>query len=902
MRSKQEQVLQKLLPMFQAETEERMQTISAGLLGLEKSPNGPEAAALLQSVLREAHSVKGSARAVAMVQVERVCQSFESVLTLLSRRELTATPELFDALHMVVDTVRTLAANPAANQGERARLALERLSSFEVGGSARGVRAAHHKANGGPAALLPAFKAQAEERLSTMGGALADLRDTRRPHQRAACIEALIRDAEILANGAATASLTHVEQLCTSVRQVAEALQHERLSAGPKVLAALEQAAALLKELIGAPAAVAEGRLAHVMATLAALGGSATEAPMAVAGDGGGREAAFSNGAASGAAALATRAAAQTVRVSTDKLDSLFRQAQEMLAIKLTTRQRFNELRDVAVSMDTWRRERSKVDGEIRRLMSWLERRDKRSDRDGLYAPASRVVEFLEWNNAHLRGLEGKLRLLTRAAEVDHQSIGVMVDNLLDDTKRVLMLPFATLLDLFPRMVRDLARSRGKDVNLVMDGGEVEIDKRILEEMKDPLIHLLRNCIDHGIELPDTRLPGGKPAQGTLHIRVDQVAGNQVEIQISDDGAGIDLAAVRSAAVKQGLIGAADAASLSDDDAIPLIFRSGVSTSPTVTNISGRGLGMTIVRERVEKLGGRLTLETQRGRGTTFRIALPLTLSTLRGIVVEVAQQVVVLPTANVERVVRLRAEEIQTVETEETVVLNGQVVSFVRLENVLGLIRKERKDPSGYQLAMVVAAADRRIAFAIDSVLNEQEVLFKSLGDYLASIPNLAGATVLGSGQVVPILSAADLLNTAVGASAGGFAAGVAATIGDEEHKTILIAEDSITSRMLLKEILEAAGYLVTTAVDGADASALLEQQAFDLVVSDVEMPRMNGFELTERIRSDPRLERLPVILVTGLESREHRQRGIDAGASAYIVKSSFDQSNLLDAVQRFV
>ncbi len=274
-----------------------------------------------------------------------------------------------------------------------------------------------------------------------------------------------------------------------------------------------------------------------------------------------------------------------------------------------------------------------------------------------------------------------------------------------------------------------------------------------------------------------------------------------------------------------------------------------------------------------------------------------------RGVLVRVADQIFAVPTANMERAVRLKQDNIKTVDNRETVSLNGNAISLVRLDDVLGLPRKEkRNEDSEFIPVLVLGAGEKRIAFRVDDVLNEQEVMIKRFGRQLSRVRNIAGATVLGSGKVVPTLNVPDLLKSAVKVT--GVPAGPAVTAEEIETKreSILVAEDSITSRMLLKNILESAGYYVNTTVDGVDAFRALREDEFDLVVSDVEMPRMNGFDLISKIRSDEELAEMPVVLVTSLESREDRERGIDVGANAYIVKSSFNQSNLLEVIQRLI
>src|ERR1051326_3682757 len=418
--------------------------------------------------------------------------------------------------------------------------------------------------------------------------------------------------------------------------------------------------------------------------------------------------------------------------------------------------------------------------------------------------------------------------------------------------------------------------------------------------MKDPLIHILRNCVDHGIEIPEQRRRAGKPLRATITLAVSPVNGNKVEIVVSDDGAGTDVEKVKEAAVKHGFLQPEEARRMSEAEALALIFRADVSTSPIITQLSGRGLGLAIVREKTEKLGGRVSVESRHHEGTTIRIRLPVALATFRGILVEVSERLFIVPAAQVERVARFTSKDVQTVEGRETLSLNGRAVALVRLAEVLELPLVQRDgDLLAATPVVILGLGDQCVAFALDAVLDEQEVLVKRLSKPLSRVRNIAGATVLGSGRVAPILNVTDLLKSARKAG-GAVRVAAGAKPADKEAKSVLVVEDSITSRMLLKGILESAGYRVKTAVDGVEGFTTLRSEGFDLVVSDVEMPRMNGFDLTAKIRADKKLAELPVVLVTALETREDRERGIDVGANAYLIKSSFDQSNLLEAVRR--
>jgi len=578
-------------------------------------------------------------------------------------------------------------------------------------------------------------------------------------------------------------------------------------------------------------------------------------------------------------------AIAETVRVPIAKMDSLLLQAEEMLALKLAASQHVSDLRELRAALHSWGKE-------------WAKARVSTRDANGP------VRDFLEWNGSQIEALDKRLGILASTAERDERSARTMVDDLLGDAKRIVMLPVSWLLDFLPKQVRDLSREVGKEVELIVRGSEVEIDKRILEEMKAPLTHLVRNAIDHGLEKPQTRAAQGKPSAGTLAISVSQLDDNKVEIKISDDGKGIDLAQVKTAAIKSGILSEAAARGLSDAAALLLIFQSGISTSPILTEISGHGLGMAIVREKVDKLGGEIATESQPGHGATFRITLPLTLATFKGILVSAGGQTFAVPTKNVLRTTRIVSSSIRTVENREMISLDDRPVAFARLADVLELPRRDVELPDAYIEVLILSAADQRAAFGVETVINEREVLVKKLSKPLLRVRNINGATVLGSGAPVLILNVADLLKSAARLAAGGALRPIqrAAEKGKKPVHRILVADDSVTSRMLLKNILESGGYQVTTAIDGMEAFTTLRAGEFDLVVSDVEMPRMDGFEFTARIRTEKRFADLPVVLVTALGSREHRERGIDVGASAYIVKSDFDQSNLLEVVAKLV
>lgn len=577
----------------------------------------------------------------------------------------------------------------------------------------------------------------------------------------------------------------------------------------------------------------------------------------------------------------------ETVKVSARLLESLLLQSEELVSAKLSAALLHEEAAALAAEL-------SARGGERLRAMESARKALKQAP-----MPQEKTLALLVeqgWQNE--KALEGRLRHLEKGAEKNLRTLSGMVDPLLGELKRLHLLPFSSLADPFFKMVRDLARQLDKEAELNCEGTELELDRRILAELKEPLLHLVRNMLDHGIETPAERRLAGKPEKGKLGIELKLKDANRAELTVSDDGCGIDLSQVREAASRLELASREALELTPDHELLQLIFESGVSTSRIVSSISGRGVGLAIVREALERLGGHVTVESARGKGTRFHLHFPLSFAMMRALQVQVAGRDCFLPAANVETSGRVAPDQVKRVENRDTVLLGEEVLALIPLSRLLGL--SAPADPERVVSFVVLRAADRRIAFSVDQVVGVQEILLKPLGSQLSRVRNVAGGTVSGDGRVVPVLNVADLFRSAFADPAPTQASGEPATRAQAARLSVLVAEDSITSRTLLKNILEASGFRVRTAIDGLDALSQLKTEQFDVVVSDVEMPRMDGFQLTAAVRSDSRFASLPVILVTGLESRVDRERGIDVGASAYLVKSSFDQSGLIDVIRK--
>ena len=713
--------------------------------------------------------------------------------------------------------------------------------------------------------LRATFQAEASDHIRALAADAAALERTAAADEQLALVERMFRETHTLKGAARMVGEADAEALCHALEQHLSQLKQAKQAVPADGIAAvraalLEIAASLRTPL--APVAVAVPAAAE------------KEAPMP------------------------TVAAAGNVRVAGARLDTLLMRAEEMVGAKLSAEQHIGTLAALTHRGRTWKRELDRVRSEIGILRRYVDGTHKAP----VVAELTSVLHYLDWTHEFVRELHGDVARLSHQAGADQRRLSGAIDRLLDDAKELLMQPFSSLLEAFPAFVEQIATQQGKDIDLVIEGAATEIDRRVLEEIRDALIHLVRNSVDHGIEPAADRAARGKPARGRLTISVVGRAGGTVEIAVSDDGRGIDPAEVTASARRLGLI-TPDAPELRDHDALSLLFQSGFSTKSATTDLSGRGLGLAIVREKAERIGGSVTLESEPNRGSTFRIHVPLTLARFRGLFVATHQQTFVIPTPYVRRVVRLPEASLRRVKAQTVADLEGNAIAVLALGDAIGLSSPTPPaiDGRANVFLVLIESGHSLAALRVDDVPYEEEVVMKSVGPLLRGARQYIGATIGGGGRVVPVLNVGHLLAASVFGSAPQRSTGSAAKT-ERRQRTILVVEDSITSRSLLKGILQAAGYQVRTAVDGVDAITVLKFEAIDLVISDVQMPRMNGFELTEKIRRDQALSTLPVILITSLASREDREHGVDVGANAYIVKGNFDQSDLLESIRRLL
>jgi two-component system chemotaxis sensor kinase CheA len=451
------------------------------------------------------------------------------------------------------------------------------------------------------------------------------------------------------------------------------------------------------------------------------------------------------------------------------------------------------------------------------------------------------------------------------------------------------MVPFGEAGHGLERTVRDLALAAGKEVVFKLVGHEVELDRAVAEQLKSPLLHLVRNAVDHGIESPRERAAAGKPASGVITVSA-ALKGAQVEIAVRDDGRGLDRPRIREEARARGMPESHD-----DRDLLALVFHPGLSTARALTAVSGRGVGLDVVKSQVNALHGTVALESVAGSGTTFTLTVPLTITLIRALLVESAGRTFAVAATQVLGLRRLSRSEVRNVGGREMLAVNQGLLPLVSLAGALGL-PAPRRDRGQGGFVVLVEAGTSRVAFAVDELLAEQDLVVTGLGRRLRRVPHVAGCALLEDGDIALILSAAELAESTLRAPLPRLLLSAAAP--ETVRRRLLVADDSVTTRTLEKAILEEAGYEVRLAADGHQAWRILQDEAIDLVVADVEMPGMDGFTLTDTLRHSAALGRIPVVLVTSLSSDKDRARGMEVGANAYIVKSGFGRDGLLEAV----
>ncbi|MFY2561469.1 hybrid sensor histidine kinase/response regulator [Corallococcus terminator] len=841
------QLLRSIWPVFSAETREQIQAIGTKVLGLE-GPSREREADLLPSLKRLVHSLKGSAASLGLDDIEQVVHAIEDGLAHIE-------PDTGLPRAAVESMLRGLSGIEAAmargDAGEAPQVdglsALLKLLGRDVSMPE-------------PTTAASGLSSKGLEALDFLEASLGALCSPDVP-DRAAVVRKAMERARALRGSAQESGATRLATLSE-----AAALGFARMEPGGD--AASLAASDVAGTLVELRAQLEEGGARNMARTVDAL--RAVPAPTPA------------DSATPSAQAPAPReetrgtTADHTVRVAVKTLESLALQVELLVAGRAQQARRSEGYRALS-------------DG-THEVLRHLERASSQLTLAG----GGPALESLRSGVALMRTMQKRLLEVSREAHRDGEQLALVAQVARDDLRDLRMVPASQLMEPLRRTVREVSTRLGKDVALELTGGDVRLDRRILDALKDPLLHLVRNAIDHGLESPEERRAAGKSETGRLTVRVEP-RGARIGVIVEDDGYGLSPERVRATAVRRGLLSEEEAAKLTDAQAARLVFQPGFSTREQVTATSGRGVGLDVVQATAARLQGSVDVEFWAGRGTRFTVDLPLTLASALGLLVRTGTTVSAIPSDSVERVLRLKPEDVGTVAGRVVARVDGGQLTFLPLAEAIGLPRLPLAIESGQvQTAALVVVGGDKVLYAIDEVVGQQEIVVRSLGKHLQSVRHLAGAAVLDDGRVVPVLNAPELVRAARPETRS--------TGTEARRPRILVCDDALTTRFAMKSLLEIAGFPVVTAADGEEAWGVLERTPCQLVVSDWQMPRLDGVGLARRIKSHPTLHSTPIILVTSLDSPEDRAAGLEAGADGYLVKREVERGKLLELVRQLL
>lgn len=880
----------KYIGRFCDEAGEHLKKISDGLVILEKNQADDET---MNQLFRSAHTVKGSGRMLGLTKISDVAHKLEDVLEAVKKGELTLTQAHFNALLAAVDVISEAVAGVRQTQSD---------TGFEHEAVVKAL-AAVLKAEAPPKDIAAPNQASAEyigwfcdeavEYLKKIGDGLVLLEKN---HDDIETMDLIFRAAHTINGSARMLALTKISGVAHKLEDILDAVKEKKLKLTQAHFASLLATVDVISEaVVQLRHALTDAGFDHepvVKALVGILQGAEqpkdiTVTRQAESAESGQPPASLVTAKPepvplpvakkpSPAAPAQKEAAAkvdETLRISASKLDETIKILGEVISSQSRIREHGNTLESILKSLQ-------------RAIKALPENVGENHQGQNAYAETTTAISN---SISALKQLGADYK-----NDVAYQSI--LTDQLMERGSRLRMLPLSTTLDTFYRYTRDIAVSCGKSIELRITGGETELDKKIIENIGDPLMHMIRNCIDHGIESTEQRKNAGKPETGTITIAAGY-EGVSVFIHISDDGGGIPLEKVRQKAIDKRIYTHEALSQLPESEIINLIFKPGFSTSGFITDISGRGVGMDVVRQNVvEKLKGAIFVTTESGKGTDFHITLPLTLAMMRVFLVSLGDVVFGIMVSSIVEVMKLRKTDVIAVVDKKAIRLREQLVPLVELSALVGLPGRNTGSPDELNVVVLISSGEK-MAVTVDSMINEEDMEIKPLPYHLRRAALVSGVALTGKSEIALVLNTPRLF--AASRNIKEMDGPTSATNMGAREITILVVDDSVNTREIERSILESYGYKVNVAADGMEAYEKAQSFNYDLIVTDVEMPVMDGFSLTEKLRKDNNYKHTPIIIVSSRDRDEDKRKGAQAGANAYIVKGSFDQSNLLDTVQ---
>jgi chemosensory pili system protein ChpA (sensor histidine kinase/response regulator) len=872
-----------IIEFFLVEAGEHLQNLNKGLLSLEKDPSDT---GMIDELFRAAHTLKGSAAMMGFQGVSDVAHKAEDMLGMFRADALPICRDTLNFLFDSVDAVKLMVDGVAANQPE---------DSLVVEAITRAYSDVLSRVQSAPAAESPAKAELPGEERAELGrstpGELADDLDLAWEEAFAVASEEVRAKAGPEASfltGPEAPPMPPVPAAASGPAPAAVPEKPEQEGPPPET-AVLEQTAPPVAQEQPLKLEIEEARKTGIVEKRGA-GRRATDT---------------------------VELEKQFIRVNIERLDNLMNLVGEMVV----NRNRLARQVDLIKSL------REELAFSQNRLLHEIKSFEEKYEytltieSSGTKTEAApQQADFLElefdrYDDFNL--LSRKLTEITNdtneimtelagffdSFELDTARISTITTNLQNEITMARMVEMDKLYQMFQRPVRDLAQEEDKQLNMVVSGGETKIDKTIFEIITDPLMHMIRNAVSHGIETVAERTALGKPPAGALILSARH-EGNSIILQIEDDGRGMDPLMLRKAAADKGFMSEAEARSLTDAEAVNLIFRPGFSTAAAVGKISGRGVGMDVVSTHLARINGRIEIKTEKGVGTKFVIRLPLTLAIAQALIVKLKDQEMAVPMNLVEETTRFSYKDIQRAAGEEMVSLRGALLRLLKLNDLLGTGKFPKKDDTFRHPTLILGMAERRIALMVEEITGREEIVVKSLGDYLKGVKLFSGATISGEGDVRLIINVASLFGDE-GIVASQAVVGAAREVSQPEpakrKPRVLIVDDSISIRKYVQRFLDRAGYEVEVAPDGMEALNVMGRIKFDAVITDLEMPVMHGYDLLAEMRKGADLKNIPVIVLTSRAGDKHRQKALEMGAKDYLVKP-FEEQEMLAAIKKLL
>ncbi len=861
---------EELRNLYQISSEERLRKLEEGLQYLQTHPHDEST---IEELRREVHSLKGDSRSVGVESVEIIARCLEEILSNISRQQIILTPQLSDRLDQGLVAIGFLVAEAVTGQAsgvnptEILNQLMEAVSEVEESQPKTASTFIEDEE------LREVYKISSQDRLQKLEVGLLHLE--KHPNDTVN-LEKLLREAHSLKGDSRSVGLETVETLTHQFEEILGSIKSQQILLTPLLsdllYQGLDAVSLLVQEAVtGQPSQVDTTTIVERLIELGSAP-SVEEIPD--------KNAFVPVIPIPELPSVGEPYRIDTIRVETKDLDALMAQSDELTVTRISIAHATAAIEEMTILWQEWK-------------AFYRQRQSPHSSSLGI--------------NPYEERLEKAVESLRNLAEENTTKLDIIAGELGEKIRTLRLLPLSTVFQLFPRMVRDLSKQQSKQVELIIEGGETTADKRLLEEMKDSLMHMIRNAIDHGTETPEERQKLGKSPVAKIWLRGYQKA-NMIVVEVADDGRGLDLKKIKQTAIKRGLYRKEELTNMTPNQIQSLILAPGFSTRNFITEISGRGIGLDVVRTNVERLKGTIEIESSPGEGCTFRLQLGTTLATLNALLLEVQGIIHALPIEFVQTSLLVSQDEVYTHNNRESITFNDQPIYLANLADLLELSHspayafttKSDQHDSDLKPIIVLKVGEEQFGFFVDRLLDTQEVVIKPQSQLLKRIRNVSGATILATGEVCMILNPLDLLKSVQKQTTSVELIKSKETL--KRKPVILLVEDSLPVRTQERRLLEGAGYEVAIAVDGLEGYNKLKTRDFDAVISDVEMPNLDGFSLTTKIRQHPEYDDLPIILVTTLDSDEDKKRGADAGADAYIIKGKFNQDFLLETLARLV